>query len=270
MCVGKTNRRVPDSAKAQAEFARSQARTHERLIQPLEQAEADQLGNESYQKARGTILEGRANADAAGAERQSQRSLRSGMGQLGEGNFTNTNLASGEINSSSQESRTKGVLAGYNKGQSMTLGDRFDALKTGQGHARGVTSGLGAASRNEMVAQEADAQGEMMVGNALGGLAVTAGMGGYSTFKRAGDSEVPTADLSLLGRGLRGMGYGQSQAGLYQQPQGPQNYGVYQPNPTNNPNSLPGSQNTPDFSYQGTNPAPIPKFQSFKNWISGN
>jgi hypothetical protein len=269
MCVGKTNREVPQSTRDQAEFARSQAWVHENTIQPLEQAEADQLGNESYQKARGTILSGRANADAAGAERQSQRSLRSGMGQLGEGNFTSTNLASGGINSGSQEQRTKGVLAGYNAGQNMTLKDRFDALQTGQGHARGVTSGLAAASRNELLAQEADAQGEMQVGQALGGLAATAAVGGWSTVSRARNPDIDSTELSYVGQGLRKMGMGQPQ----QYNLGDKSYGNYKP-PTNMFESPYTPMNTlPQNQYPQSNVATQPtpsKFQSFKNWISGN
>jgi hypothetical protein len=270
MCVGKTNNKVSQATKDQAEFARRQAATHERVIRPQEIAEAEQLGNKSYQAARGTILEGRANADAAGAELQAQRGLRSNMGQLGEGRFTGTGLASAEINSGSQEMRSKGVLAGYQKGQGMTMGDRFDALQTGQGHARGVNSGLGATSRNEMIAQQAEAQGEMQVGRALGGLAVTAGMGGYTAMKRAGDSDVASADLSLLGKGLRGMGMGQTAP---QPMAGQQEYGAYRP-PTsifNSPyapqNNMPGATHYP----QSTMPeAPTSKWQGFRNYLSGN
>jgi hypothetical protein len=256
MCVGKTNRKVPQSAKDQAEFARSQAWVHENTIKPLEQAEADQLGNESYQKARGTILSGRANADAAGAERQSQRSLRSGMGHLGEGNFTGTSLASGGINSGSQEQRTKGVLAGYNAGQQMTMKDRFDALQTGQGHARGVTSGLAAASRNEMVAQEADAQGEMMVGQALGGLAATAAVGGWSTMSRANNPEIASTDLSYVGQGLRKMGWGKTPVGEY----------IPKPNPIYKPTPNMPSAN-PSTMVAGNNSI---KYQGFRNYLSGS
>lgn len=273
MCVGKTNRKNPRSNQDLARFAGAQADTHRQLIAPQEMAEIEQLMDKDYQAARGSILEGRANADAAAAEYQTQNTLRRNMTGRGEGTFTGGGLASGDVTSASQNSRTKGVLLGHQTGQAMTMGDRVGALRTGQGHTRGVTSGLASAARSELVAQEADAASEMAMGTAYGDAIATAAMGGYTAIKRAGDPDVSKDDLSLLGKGLRGLGMGQpSQQGFYQ-PQPTTASQIWQPAPTGrgtDPNNLPGSQNRPQYNYQQSAPkttATNNKYKSFKNWV---
>jgi hypothetical protein len=276
MCVGKTNRKVPKSAQHLAEFAGEQASTHRRLIAPQEIAQVEQLQDEGYQRARGQILEGRANADAAASEHQAQTNLRQMSGQRGGGSFADTNLASGRISGASQGSRTKGVLLGGQTAQTMTMGDRFGALQTGAGHARGVTSGLASASRSELIEQEADAAGEMALGSAYGDAIATAAMGGYTAIKRAGDSDVDSGDLSLLGKGLRKMGMGQQQPSTMP---GQQEYGQWKP-PTNDPyglnspynpnNNMPGGTTYPQSTQSTSTSAPksaTKKYKSFSNWI---